>query len=319
MEHVSTCTSADAAIAHAQTAPEPSTDPVGILESLTRINDTPHARALLRTANIAATKRQISASVTSDAHLTHAITAIEELDKLINTAAKRVRVWCALYDPELEHSISDHAAFIAALLERHTRAPDTMGGDTDQRDLDLLLAHTAAVHGLIAHRATLAIGVDTAMERIAPNLRAVAGSMIGAKLLAMAGSLDRLAILPAGTIQLLGAETALFRHLRNRAARPPKHGVIFNHQLIQQARQDDRGRVARSLASEIAIAARVDRFKGAFVGDELARKAQARADAVRAAHRPRRQPAQIYDDRAPARSHGANRGGQRGNQRGGRR
>jgi len=261
----------DAVIATMERQPSLETD--GILDSLLRLPNDTAARQALRTANIALTRRSIRESVTPGAQLIHAITAVEELDKSINSAAKRVRAWYALHDPELEHRIADHATFINALLDQPARSADTMGGSTTP----LVLAHARAVNSLIAHRTALAEGIDAAMTQVAPNIKRVAGAMIGAKLIAIAGSLERLAIMPAGTIQLLGAETALFRHLRNPAARPPKHGVIFNHQAIQHARPQDRGKIARTLADAIAIAARVDRFKGSFVGDDLARRVERRS------------------------------------------
>ena len=112
------------------------------------------------------------------------------------------------------------------------------------------------------------------MKEIAPNLTHVAGAMIGAQLLSLGKSLKRLAMMPAGTIQLLGAETALFRHLRNRNARSPKHGIIFNHEILQRAPFNKRGKVAVTLADQIIIAVRVDYFKGDFVGDKLRKKVE---------------------------------------------
>jgi len=78
----------------------------------------------------------------------------------------------------------------------------------------------------------------------------------------------------AGTVQLLGAERALFRHLRNKKARPPKHGLIINHPVV--ARSHDKGKAARALADKLAIAAKVDYFKGQFVGDQLRAQLEAR-------------------------------------------
>jgi nucleolar protein 56 len=99
------------------------------------------------------------------------------------------------------------------------------------------------------------------MKRIAPNVTDVAGATIGARLMAKAGGLDRLAVLPASTIQILGAEKALFRALRT-GARPPKHGILFQHQEVHLAPKWQRGKIARTLANKIAIAARVDYYRG---------------------------------------------------------
>ena len=103
--------------------------------------------------------------------------------------------------------------------------------------------------------------VERTMENIAPNLSTIAGQTIAARLIARAGGLQRLAMLPASTIQILGAEKALFRALKT-GTRPPKHGIIFQHQAVHSAPKWQRGKVARSLANKIAIAARIDAFRG---------------------------------------------------------
>ncbi len=302
MEHLlATGNSVESAVAHGKQllTRVSTTHTDGILDALAKFHDTEHARQLLREANIAITKEQIRESVKPDAHLIHAITAVEELDRVANTLAKRVRDWYALYDPETERRITDHPTFIEAVLQAPAQQPNSMGGEINEQDLSTILMQAASVHALYIQRAALVAYLEDAMSRETPNLKRVAGATIGAKLLGMAGSLTRLASMPAGTIQLLGAETALFRHLRNRAARPPKHGVIFNHQVIQHARPEDRGRIARALADTIAIAARVDRFKGEYIGDALAIKVEQRAQEVRLINRVK--PAHSYEDRAPPR------------------
>ncbi|MCH8022492.1 MAG: C/D box methylation guide ribonucleoprotein complex aNOP56 subunit, partial [Thaumarchaeota archaeon] len=103
--------------------------------------------------------------------------------------------------------------------------------------------------------------VEHTMEDIATNVSHLAGPMVGARLLARAGGLDRLSRMPSSTIQVLGAEKALFRALRT-GARPPKHGILFQHQDIHNAPKWQRGKIARSLAAKIAIAARIDQHGG---------------------------------------------------------
>ena len=104
---------------------------------------------------------------------------------------------------------------------------------------------------------------------MAPNVRAVAGALLGARLIAMAGSLQNLAMRPASTIQVIGAEKALFRSLKT-GARPPKHGLIFQHTLLHDAKRWQRGKIARVIAGKLAIAARADAFgAGHYIGDKL--------------------------------------------------
>ena len=103
-----------------------------------------------------------------------------------------------------------------------------------------------------------------------PNFTEVAGTTIAAKLIAHAGSLKRLVEMPASTIQILGAEKALFRHMRNKKKNlPPKYGILHEHQLIQKSREEMHGKAARSLADKLSIAIRIDYFKGKFIGDKL--------------------------------------------------
>ncbi len=110
--------------------------------------------------------------------------------------------------------------------------------------------------------------LDSVMEEVAPNIRVLVGSLLGARLIALAGGLNNLAKMPASTIQLLGAEKALFRSLKT-GARPPKHGIIFQHSLIHEAKRWQRGKMARALAGKLAIAARTDAFSGKYAGDKL--------------------------------------------------
>ncbi|HIH24212.1 TPA: hypothetical protein HA251_04220 [Candidatus Woesearchaeota archaeon] len=223
----------------------------------------------LRERNIALTKSAISASVTSDLMIINAINNIDEIDKIANTLAKRLREWYALHDPELEHSTPEHRAFVEALLTAPARSADTMGGTLTDTDIAILNDQASRIRDLYVQRDKLLVYLEETMRQHTPNIAAVAGGMIGGKLIALAGSLQRLATMPSGTVQLLGAETALFRHLRNPRARPPKHGIIFNHVLLQRAPKPLRGKAARAIADKISIAAKVDRFKGAFIGDKL--------------------------------------------------
>ena len=103
---------------------------------------------------------------------------------------------------------------------------------------------------------------------IAPNLTAVAGSNVASKLISLAGNLERLSKFPAPKIQLMGAEVALFRHLQT-GAKPPKHGVILEHPLVSSAKKHLKGKIARKLADKISIAAKIDFFKGEFMGEYL--------------------------------------------------
>jgi nucleolar protein 56 len=106
------------------------------------------------------------------------------------------------------------------------------------------------------------------MDKFCPNIKAVCDVMVAASLIEHAGSLKRLSILPSSTIQILGAEKALFRHMKT-GAKPPKHGIIVNHSLIAKSPDKMHGKIARAVADKISIAAKVDYFQGKFIGDKL--------------------------------------------------
>ncbi|MEM0493464.1 MAG: hypothetical protein QXS02_05895, partial [Candidatus Thermoplasmatota archaeon] len=106
------------------------------------------------------------------------------------------------------------------------------------------------------------------MESSAPNVSRLVGSLIGARLISKAGGLLRLAMLPSSTIQVLGAETALFRY-KKEGEKPPKHGVIFQHPYINKSLKKDRGRIARVLSAKISTAAKADAFTRHIIADEL--------------------------------------------------
>jgi len=118
------------------------------------------------------------------------------------------------------------------------------------------------------------------MKEVAPNVTALVGPLLGARLLSLAGSLEELAKLPASTVQVLGAEKALFRALRT-GGKPPKHGVIFQYPEIRKAPKWQRGKISRALATKLSIAARIDFFTGRYVGDELRSKLIERIEEIK--------------------------------------
>jgi len=144
-----------------------------------------------------------------------------------------------------------------------------------------------------AIRGNLTDYIDDAMKDVAPNIRELTGSLLGARLIALAGSLMKLALMPASTIQVLGAEKALFRALRGKG-KPPKHGVIFQHPEIFRSPRWQRGKIARALAAKLAIAAKADAFTGNFIAPRLKEEFMRRVQEVKTiyAKPPPRKPAE---------------------------
>ena len=151
-----------------------------------------------------------------------------------------------------------------------------MGAEFSEKDRAHLRAIAASLKQYYDFREEEAKYLEKKMSTYCPNIIVITGARIGGKLISKAGSLKRMALLPSSTIQMLGAEKALFRHLTNPKSKPPKYGILHEHALIKQARRKDHGKVARALADKIAVAARVDFFEGNFVGDKLVKMLEKR-------------------------------------------
>lgn len=228
-------------------------------------------------ANVTITKAALKASVSDDLLIIHTINSIEALNKAINTVVKRLREWYELYNPEFSRSVPDHQRFVETIISTDKKklldqmgltSNTTMGADLKEEDITPIMDIAQRANELYLLKKREEEYLESKMKAVSPNVAAIAGHLIGAKLIAFAGSSKRLAELPSSTIQLLGAEKALFRHI-TRNSLPPKYGVLHEHPFISRARKEDHGKVARLLADKISIAARVDYFKGAFVGDKL--------------------------------------------------
>ena len=122
--------------------------------------------------------------------------------------------------------------------------------------------------------------IESDMKTIAPNTSAIIGPLIGARLISLAGGMQRMAMLPASTIQILGAEKALFR-FKKEGGRPPKHGIIFQHPLVNRAVRAERGRIARLLATKISTAVKADVFTKRDVTQELQNDIETRLKEIR--------------------------------------
>lgn len=228
--------------------------------------------------SIRETKRKLRESVKDDWLIMQAVGSIGELDRAANLLVKRLREWYELYNPEFSKSLADHGKFVELILKRgksellkevKVRKEDSMGADFSEENLKPIMDLARAISELYKLRASHEKHLEQLMNETAPNVAAVAGHLTGAKLIALAGSLKGLAEMPASKIQVLGAERAMFRHLKDKRSRPPKYGVLHEHPLISAARKQDHGKVARGLADKTAIASRVDFFKGKFLGDKL--------------------------------------------------
>jgi nucleolar protein 56 len=244
------------------------------------------------------------ASEKRDLIIAQGIQTLDDLDRTVNLFMGRLREWYGVYFPELDRLIEKHETYSRMVMnlgykENYTTdtlekenipkeraglvvkaAESSMGADIAEPDLQQIQALARNVLEFYELRKNMENYVDRAMEEMAPNVRSVAGALLGARLIAIAGSLQNLAMRPASTIQVLGAEKALFRSLKT-GARPPKHGLIFQHTLLHDAKRWQRGKIARVIAGKLAIAARADAFGGHFIGDRLKAEINKRLDEIR--------------------------------------
>jgi nucleolar protein 56 len=230
-----------------------------------------HREAILRRAEAA-----LLAAWDPSVHVEEAVRALRDIDRASNLLGERITSWAGRDLPELEGEPPLKVA--KALLERPTTASfspeDPAVAAARQRLAELLLALADA-------RTAVDEAVRASVPVHAPNLNRLLGPELAARLVAQAGGLDRLAHLPASTVQVLGAERAFFEHLRGRAP-PPRHGLLFLHPAIQSAPRAHRGKLARALAAKVAIGARLDRA-GSPVAPALAVAFEARRAAIRVA------------------------------------
>jgi nucleolar protein 56 len=236
----------------------------------------------LRKKNLEIAKKAVKDSVNPDLFIINCVNNVEELQRIANNLSKRLREWYSLYFPELDKKILEHDNYVKLVLKadkkelvRELRLKDEMGAHFEMRDLEPVLSLASAISDLMRESHLLEEYLDKTMKAYCPNLTYLAGSLIGGKLLREAGSLKRLAMMRSSTIQLLGAEKALFRHIRT-GAKPPKYGYLLQHQLVQKAKRQDRGKAARALADKIFLAVRIDYFKGTFIADKLLRELEAK-------------------------------------------
>ena len=211
-----------------------------------------------------------------DKLLIQAINSVDDIDESISKLVERIRDWYTIYFPEMD-TISNNETYIKLIAESENREDilenfnehfseeieESTGADIEESDLAMLKSFAESIYSLQKSRKELENYIDSKMESIAPNLRDLLGSTLGAKLIAHIGSIKRLATYPASVIQIMGAEKAIFRHLKT-GERPPKHGLIFQHPSVRGAKWWNRGKIARNLALKITLAVRKDVFSGEY-------------------------------------------------------
>lgn len=238
-----------------------------------------------------------------DMMIVHAVHILEDLDKQINMFYTRCREWYGVNFPELADLVDDLEDYMKIVAEFGSKknlseeklkeivgskkakeiiekARSSVGADLSPEDEERVKEVAREGLRLIKLRKEHERYVEELMSAEAPNLAAIAGPILGAKLVSMAGGLEKLARFPASTIQVLGAEKALFRFFRTgRGA--PKHGVIFQHPYVHGSPKWQRGKIARLLAAKIALAAKIDYFSREDRSGELRKALEERLTEIK--------------------------------------
>jgi nucleolar protein 58 len=216
-----------------------------------------------------------------DTMVIQAVGLLDELDKEINTYAMRVKEWYGWHFPELQAIVGDNVQYAKLVLKCGTRvhysqmdlsdvledetveaavkeaSEISMGTDITELDILNIRSLGEQVLSMTEYRAQLFEYLKNRMNAIAPNLTILVGELVGARLISHAGSLMNLAKQPASTVQILGAEKALFRALKTKHD-TPKYGLIYHASLIGQAAPKNKGKISRVLAAKASLAIRVD-------------------------------------------------------------
>ena len=237
-------------------------------------------------ANKKKTLADLQIPCADDSIALHLSKTLQDMKHHYSKLGVRLREWIGEMAPEAIAIMLEPAKLAALILTHtpenfydsiHTTQQKSPGGKFSKQQYQLIKNYAQCVADYKKSLDTLEQEQRVVMTRIMPNTCEVLGVNISVKLLERAGSLRRLMLMSAGTIQLLGAEEALFRHLKDpKRYQAPKHGAIFDHPLIAQAKRNDRGKAARALADKTIIALRVDYFHGQPIGKKLIKELEAR-------------------------------------------
>lgn len=220
-------------------------------------------RRLLHETAIYVAKEQITSRMSGqDAYIIHAVNALDDLNDAYNALTERLAEWYGVHYPELRARPQELISFILQNGSRDGSKPvNSMGAPMSEADALAVQGLASAARKLFDERKALETYISSSVEHFAPNLSSLLGPLLSARFIALAGGLEKLARMPASTIQVIGAGEALFKHLRA-GAPSPKHGLIFNHPFVSGSPKRIRGKVSRMLAAKTAIAARVDYYSG---------------------------------------------------------
>ncbi|MGV8176486.1 MAG: hypothetical protein ACP5NX_01670 [Candidatus Bilamarchaeaceae archaeon] len=220
-----------------------------------------------------------------DTVLANVSRSVDEITYVINVLNEKLEEWLMLYIPRLKFADREKYAQLALLLGKGMEMKElsklcgsataneignaVSKGDLKDDEAEELKRFAWNIKSLYELKQEYENYTERLAKELCPNICEVAGADIAAKLVAHTGSVKRIAMFPASTIQIMGAEKALFKHLKNRRVPPPKHGIIFQHQRISMSPKRVRGKIARTLANKICLAAKADAYTHNFIAKEL--------------------------------------------------
>ena len=248
------------------------------IKKLLNVNDV-QLNNLLMQIGVEITRVKIKKGVKKDKIVMEVIDAIDELDKSLNIFSARLREWYGLHFPEMNRIIEKHEKYAKIVSEFGLKEniddnklsrliKESVGIELDEKDEEMLKEYARNISNLFKLREKMEKYLEKILKEIAPNFSSIAGTLLAARLISLAGGLDKLAKKPSSTIQLLGAEKALFRYLSGKG-KSPRHGILFIHPMIQGAPDKLRGKIARILASKLSIAVKMDYYGHGDKSEEL--------------------------------------------------
>ena len=264
-----------------------------LIENTGLISDSKDYKNKLRKSALNSTFEKIKQhSSKKDEILSQVVHGIDDLQKTINLTGSRLKELYALHFPEITDTISNQVTLAKIVTKTPNRnnistqhlqqfslpkekiefilsaAKKSIGGDLAENDLTVMSYYAETIIHSNENKLKLEKWIDDEMEKYAPNLTAVSGANVGARIISAMGGLINIAKTHASKIQIIGAEKALYSAMRGRGT-PPKHGILFQIPEIGNSPHHIRGKLSRAFANSIVIAARFDCFGDNFKGDEL--------------------------------------------------
>ena len=263
---------------------------------------------ILRRKLISKAKKQVSEKYSEeDIHIIRAVNVLEDLDFIFNLLSEHAREWYSVHFPELNSLVRENETYLKMItdlgkrenftkaeIEKYAKernldkiaekAKSGMGsaiGEKEMKEINSLVKNALS---LKKERNSLSNFIEKETSKLMPNFSELAGPIISAKLLNEAGSFKKLAMMPSSTIQLLGAEKALFRHIKA-GARPPKYGHLFQHPLVKQMKPWQKGAAARTIAGKLSIAIKEDYFGDKKIADDLKKEIEERLKEIETTHK----------------------------------